>query len=143
MAIKNFTTSISSVKTVGEIQAILAKGLARSVSVDFCDGNPIAVRFSMMIGKNEVWFRLPANAEGVLSSLRRDRAPRSCLNLVQAQRVSWRIIKDWIDAQVAIIDAGQAKPAEVFFPYILQGSDGVTLFQKFEDQQLKLTEGNK
>jgi hypothetical protein len=57
-----------------------------------------------------------------------------------ARNVSWRIIKDWLDAQMAIIDAGQAKATEVFFPYLLQPS-GETLYQKFENQQLKLAAG--
>ena len=141
MAIKNYTTSISPTKTVGEIQMILAKGSAKSVMVDYADNQPQAVRFAIMIGEQEIWFRLPCQVDGVLASMKRDRLQRSYCNLEQARRTAWRIVKDWVDSQMAIIDAGQAKAAEVFFPYILQPT-GETLFQKFEAQQLKLTAGN-
>lgn len=141
MAIKNYTTSIDPSKTVGEIQAILAKASAISISVDYSAGYPDAVKFSMLVGKEEIWFRLPCNVEGVLNSMRRDRLPKSSLTIEQARRVSWRIIKDWVDAQMAIIESGQSKAAEVFFPYILQ-DNGTTLFQKFENQQLQLGAGN-
>ena len=143
MAIKNYTTSINPIKTVGEIQAILAKASAVSVSVDYLNGHPEAVKFSMLIGNQEVWFRLPCNVEGVLNTMRRDRLQRSYLTTDQARRVSWRIIKDWVDAQMAIIDSGQSKAAEVFFPYIIQDESGQTLFQRFENQQLQLTAGAK
>lgn len=136
-AIKNYRTSVKASITVGEIQAIMAKH-ASSVSVDYEQGTPTAVRFSIMLD-SEIWFRLPCNPEGVRQTLVRDRAPNRSLE--HARDVSWRIIKDWIHAQLAIVDAGQAKAAEVFFPYILESS-GETLFQKFENQHLRLTAGN-
>lgn len=142
MAIKNYTTSIDPAKTVGEIQAILARGSAKSVSVDYEKGYPEAIKFSLIVGKSEIWFRLPCNVDGVFASMKRDRLPRSYCNTDQARRTAWRIIKDWVDAQMAIIEAGQSKAAEVFFPYILQPT-GETLFQKFEDQQLRLGTGEQ
>lgn len=43
MAILNYTTQIDPIKTVGEIQAVLAKHGAQNVSVDFVDALPVAV----------------------------------------------------------------------------------------------------
>lgn len=142
MGIKNYSTTVSAIKTVGEIQAILGKATAKSVSVDYEEGQPVAIRFSLLVAAQEVWFRLPCNVEGVLRTMQRDRVEKRYRNIEQARRAPWRIIKDWIDAQMAIIDAGQVKAAEVFFPYILQ-SDGQTLFQYYENQQLALGEGKR
>jgi hypothetical protein len=53
----------------------------------------------------------------------------------QAERVAWRIIKDWVEAQMAILDTQMVKMEEVFFPYMLNGQ-GQTLFQAYELKQL-------
>ena len=42
-----------------------------------------------------------------------------------------RIVKDWCDSQMALIDAGQAELAQVFLPYA-QTADGETFYQKLK-----------
>ena len=92
-----------------------------------------------MVPNQPRWhFTLPCNVEGVLRVLKRQsKVPRSACTMAQAQRVAWRIIKDWCAAQLAIIEAGQATMAEVFLPY-LQTPTGQTLYQALETGNLKL-----
>ena len=52
----------------------------------------------------------------------------------QAERVAWRILKDWIEAQMALLDIQMVKFEEVFMPYIVD-KHGRTLFEKLEEQQ--------
>ena len=54
-----------------------------------------------------------------------------------AYKVAWRILKDWVLAQMAIVEAGAAQLAEVFLPYALQ-PDGKTMFEAFVEHQQKL-----
>lgn len=138
MAIKNYRTSVNAIKTVGEINAILVSTGASNVSVDYVDKKPDGIKFSLDVYKQTFTFRLPCNPHGVLATMKRDGVGKSLCTLEHARNVSWRIIKDWLHAQIAIIDAGQAKAAEVFFPYLLESS-GETIYQKFENQQLQLT----
>lgn len=51
----------------------------------------------------------------------------------QAKRVSWRIVKDWVEAQLAIIESGQAEMGEVFMPYAVTIS-GETLFKRLSNE---------
>ena len=39
----------------------------------------------------------------------------------QAQRVAWRILKDWIESQIALMESGMVCMEEVFLPYMLAG----------------------
>lgn len=137
MPIINYTTKIDVHKTVGEVQAILAKAGARSVSVDYdSESLPVAVTFVIKIGEQPVNFRLPSNWEGVLLRIRTDpNITRGLKTEAQARRVSWRIVKDWIEAQLAIIDAGMAALPEVFFPYAVTRT-GRTVYQEFSDGRL-------
>ena len=42
--------------------------------------------------------------------------------------MAWRIIKDWIEAQLAIVEAEMVEMAEVFLPYAVTKSNK-TLYQ--------------
>lgn len=54
----------------------------------------------------------------------------------QAARVAWRIAKDWLEAQAALIDAEMALLDEVMLPYML-GDRGQTVYDIFRTQAMK------
>lgn len=135
MPILNYTTTIAALKTVGEIQTTLARAGALSVNVDYDQGEPTAVTFVVKVGETYLNYRLPSNWEGVYQRMRRDRdVPNKLRTEAQARRVAWRIVKDWIAAQLAIIDAGMAVLPEIFLPYTVAPT-GRTMWQEFEASQ--------
>lgn len=138
MPILNYTTQISFDKTIGEIQKVLVKHGAHKIVTDYKDGLPTAVTFCLTINEILVAFSLPANYEGVLAAMKKDRdVPARLCNPEQALRVSWRIVKDWVEAQMAIVNARLADMAEVFLPYAVTNSGG-TLYQDFKSGNMKL-----
>lgn len=130
MAIRNYTTTISPLKTVMEIQTILAKAGAKNVSIDYESGVPVNVLFLVEFNGQFLSFRLPANHLGVYEALRKEQVPVKYKTEDHARRVAWRITKDWIDVQLALIEAKKATLAEVFLPYWV-GPDGQTLYNSF------------
>ena len=118
MPIMNYSTKIEATKTVGEIQALLGRHGARSIFTDYDEYRNIsAVGFMILLDKHALNFRLPCNVDDVLSCLNSQKGvPNSSRNREQARRVAWRIIKDWIEAQLALVEAKQAEMAEVFMP---------------------------
>lgn len=140
MAILNYTTSIDSEKSISEIQKCLVKHGANKIVTDYANGFPSAVTFCLTINGNMVGFSLPANYSGVLKAMKEDRKiPRSKCNQEQAQRVAWRIVKDWVEAQMAIVQAQLADMAEVFLPYAIT-NNGETMYRRIQnDQTLLLT----
>jgi hypothetical protein len=143
--IKNYTTEVGVDRTIGEISSMLASHGARSVQVDY-DGKGKAegVGFNFPVAGQMIHFRLPANVEGVQAALQKNpdkeaarRGHRKVLSTEeQARKVAWRILKDWVAAQMAIVEAGAAQLAEVFLPYAVQ-ADGKTVYQAFEENQQK------
>lgn len=132
MPILNYTTSIKAEKTIMEIGQILVKHGATKIITDYRDSLPIAVTFCLQINSNTIGFSLPVNYKGVLKSMRQDKkVPRRLVTDEQALKVSWRIIKDWVEAQVAIVEAQLAEMPEVFLPYAIT-SDGNTFYQKIK-----------
>ena len=136
MAILNYTTVIKPQKTVSEISSILVEHKANRIVVDYDSGMPVSVSFMIMSkGNVPMFFRLPCNFEGVLNVLTQDKkVPKRLKNKEQAIRVGWRIIKDWVEAQCAIIEAELALPEQVFLPYAVM-KDGKTLSEGLSDVQ--------
>lgn len=139
MPISNYTTKISPDTTIGEISRMLSRFGAQRIIVDYADGEASLMQFMLDVKGKKVFFQLPCNAEGVLVTLQRDRVPAQYRTPLQARRVAWRIIRDWVEAQIAIVDAGQAAMAEVFLPYAV-GQDGTTLYSQMEAGKIKLLE---
>lgn len=96
------------------------------------DGNPIALTFSVSWNDRDMAFSMPCNFEGVMKAmLKNKKVPRNKCNKEQALRVCWRIIKDWIEAQMAIVESELAGMAEVFLPYAVT-KRGTTLYRELE-----------
>lgn len=126
MAIKNYSTKVPASKTVGEIQALLSKHGAYRVSIDYGEGGSVlSLSFALKDASGTHAFRLPARTEAVQKLLRKQRI--KCTD-AHAEAVAWRNIKDWIDAQIALIETGQVSAAEVMLPYMLDDS-GRTLYE--------------
>ena len=151
MAIKNYTTSIDEHKTVSEIQCLLARKGALNIQIQYANYRPEAIAFSIKVGELVFPFRLPCNFPGVLQAManqfkdsytRRAKLSNTAFQ-EQSRRVAWRIVKDWIDAQLAFVEAGNAQMTEVFLPYVVDRA-GKTMFQNFmENSQKTLGTGSE
>lgn len=139
MPIKNYSTEIDEARTVGEIVGLLSSKGARSVRIDYDDQNrPNGIGFIVEYNKVPIPFKLPCNFQGVYNALLRDyrtnqakRAfERNPESMARSRRIAWRIVKDWVAAQMAIIEAEQASLIQVFLPYVAQ-RDGKTVFDQF------------
>lgn len=138
MAISNYTTKIDFYKTIGEIQKDLAEHGARKTIIDYDDnGLPVSLKFAIDWNDQMIGFALPCNHRGVLRAMEKAKVSRSLCNEEQALRVAWRIIKDWVQAQMAIVEADVSSMAEVFLPYAIT-KDGSTLYNHLQNSGSKL-----
>jgi hypothetical protein len=142
----NHTTTIGTEKTVGEIHRLLALAGASHVATRYGpDAIPAAVTFVIGVDDAARPFQLPVNVEAMREFLRREqRAGRirsypkgglqTFLSEQHAARVAWRVAKDWLEAQLAIVGAGQAALDQVMLPYLLlDPNDGTTLYDRYLD----------
>ena len=140
MALKNYTTNIKVEKTINEIQQILAQHKAKAILTEYGDtGCVVALSFKIDTPKGMIGIKLPAKQENVLKVLRMQKTKNSAIKATneQAERTAWRNIKDWVDAQMALIETEMVTIDEVFLPYILN-KNGQTLYEAFSKNQLML-----
>jgi len=143
MAILNYTTTVDVFKTVSEIEYILMKHKAKSIMKNIEGETIVGLSFLIDTGSRQIPVRMPVKIDECLEVLLREKKNGSKSNIKatreQAERVAWRILKDWVEAQMALLDIEMVKFEKIFLPYI-EVSGGQTVFEKLEKQQF-LIEG--
>jgi hypothetical protein len=134
--ILNYTTKVAAGKTVGEIITLLVKKQANSINTEYENGKAISITFVIRINDALIPFRITPNVKGVLSKIR-------STDMAQAERVAWRILLRWVEAQMALVESSQAEMGQVFLPYAVNNS-GDTFWQAFQMSTTKqLTAGDQ
>jgi hypothetical protein len=141
----NYTTTIDATKSASECIARLASHGASAIGITYTDKKPDGLTFKIETVHGERQFSLPVNVNGTLKALDKARRagsiPARYASREQAERVAWRVLKDWLEAQLALIEAGVADMAEVMLPY-LHVAPGLTLYRVYlENEQRALEAG--
>ena len=138
MPIKNYTTTKDAYASVGEIQAMLARKGAQKLMIEYDDNQRVkCVSFTIQTPSGMQAVMLPSNVEATLSVLARQRTKNSQVKATyeQAERVSWRILRDWLDAQLAILETEMVTIDQVLLPYFVN-KQGQTLFEAYKAGRL-------
>jgi hypothetical protein len=138
MTLKNYRSDSSN--TFEVIQKCLISHRARSINYEYgSDGCITALAFSLDIRGQLHAFRLPARVEKVERVLygTHDLSPSK---KEQAYRTAWANIRDWLTAQMALIDTQMVTPEEVLLPYMLT-PEGTTFYEAIEGRGFLLDRG--
>ena len=144
MSVLNYTTQIAPTKTIGEVQALLAKHGASRIATDYTDGQPCGLTFALTTAHGLRLFTLPVDVDAMhrllRSELRAGRLKNNKSRAVmesreQAERVAWRVIKDWLAAQLALVQTEMAALDQVMLPYLHADNSGRTLYAAYLDRE--------
>lgn len=148
------TTMIDPQKTAGEIISELVRSGASSVNTDYTEGRISGLRWLMKLPSGEVLFDMPVRIEPIYMIFVKRRGSSKGRNeqgkayypelYTKAERVAWRQLLRWVQAQLAMIDTGMVRSEEVFMPYIVVNPlTNQTLFERMQEQQFKMLEAPK
>lgn len=145
MAVRNYTTQIKVEKTVSEIETILIKFGAQGIYKEYQGTRIQSIMFFLFKDGQKIPFKLPISLdktrtiinkavnEGKLSKKYLQEPLRS----EQGERVACRIIKDWIDSQLSLLEMEFSEATEILLPYAFDYSQNKTLYQKFIENKEK------
>lgn len=153
--LKNYTTTISAEKSISEIEMILAQHGATDIYKQYNNsGQCISLSFAI-IGQGpqffRVGYRLPLNVKGLHQVMKNMKKEGKLKNISKenikkeetARRVGWRIIRDWIHAQMALIESEIVTIDQVFLPFACV-DENRTVYDVVKDKEfLKLDEPRK
>lgn len=145
--IKNFSTEVPVNRTIAEIEKMLAKYGATHILKEYnSEGEPIMLIFSIMTDHGKMGVKLPLYPEKILSVFKKQVSnnllPRKYWDgewaIKQAHRVGWRVIKDWLDAQITLLNIEMVKIEEIFLPYIYNEKLGMTVYEMLDQGKFNL-----
>jgi hypothetical protein len=142
VALKNYTTEVPANRSISEIQEMLQKRGVAGVMMEYEQGTGRIESLAFKIDINgQSWgFRLPLRwrqAHDVLYRRSKREARYTKTREDHAYRVAWRILRDWVAIQMALVELEIVQMQEVFLPYVVQ-RNGQTLFENIVTDPSKL-----
>lgn len=148
MALLNYSTTIDAEQTIGEIQKKLSGYGVIAMMTEYDGPQVAAVSFKLNLDGKVMGFKMPCNWRAVRAvfdeqGIGTGKMKHKDKNLDnQAIRTAWRVIKAWVEAQLALVEINMVTLPQVFLPYAIT-RDGRTLAQKLVDEpELLLGTGN-
>lgn len=155
--LKNYTSNVPVSQTIYRIEQVLIKCGVSGIMKEYGSksGEVVAITFQIKLENTNPWtIRLPANVQKAWDALWLNYADGDKLSADgmalawspykkkvksdfrdQAERTAWKIIQDWIEVQMSMIQMQQADFREVFLPYVWDGKR--TFFQSLQTSGFK------
>ncbi|PIY95816.1 MAG: hypothetical protein COY66_05785 [Candidatus Kerfeldbacteria bacterium CG_4_10_14_0_8_um_filter_42_10] len=145
MPIKNYTTKVPVVRTIKEIQESLIKHGVLGILMEYEKGTGRieALKFLIEVKGNKVPFRLPTDWRKFQEVLKQQGVKR-WNDDDYCYRVAWRVVRDWVMAQMALFEINQVELPQIFLPYMTDLNGVSTLYERVLKSGFKfLGDGNK
>lgn len=137
MNLKNYTSTVPAITSMGRIEKALVSAGATNISKTYEDQVCTSITFRMVItGDIPMFFKMPAKVEPCFNVLweevKRPRPDTKRLIRDQAERTAWKIVADWVEIQLSMIMLQQAEPLQVFLPYAYDPKTDSTFYEKLK-----------
>jgi len=142
--VKNYTSEVKAEKSVMHIEFTLIKHGANKILKTVEAHRLTGISFIMTVNGTDMPFRLPARIDRVekqLKSLVKKPQKGTLARITeQAERTSWKLLADWVDIQMSLVELDQVEIIEVFMPYIWDGAKNKTLFEQMKSNGFAMLE---
>jgi hypothetical protein len=134
--IKNYTSEVPSSRSVLHIEERLVQNKAKNI-MKIYDGQHLSgIAFIVDVNGSDFPFKLPARLDRVEKVLMEmyKRPHKGTAQKVkdQAERTAWKILADWVDIQMSLVELDQAELIEVFMPYLYNHQKETTFFDQWK-----------
>ena len=139
MALKNYTSGVAASNSIAYIERKLSQSGAKQILKMYDpEARVEGIAFIIPIDGVPMSFKLPAQVNAcekvLIAEVRRPRPDTFKRIKKQAERTAWKIVADWVDAQMAMIELSQVEFMQVFMPYLYSHSKQQTYFQMMKDK---------
>ena len=146
--LKNYTSEVPAINSMGKIERCLVEAGATDISKKYSDGVCTSITFRMMVNQVPLFFQLPAKVDACFKSLWGTMTPRGQQQAdrkkwkAQAERTAWKIVSDWVEVQLSMIQLEQAEALQIFLPYVYDPMKDETFYERLKGNNFKqLTNG--
>ena len=144
MTIKNYTSTVEASRSMARIEELLVEIGASNINKKYEDKVCTGLTFLYYDDRLQqtLAFHLKADSEELFKVLckevKRPQANTKSQLQAQANRTAWKILSDWTEIQCTMILLGQAKPLQMFLPFVYDVKNEETLYDKVVSGKMKL-----
>ncbi len=142
--LKNYTSEMPVEKSIKKIHRLLNESGAKDVHFTYTDMLCKSVKFMMPIKETTLVFSIDAKPDAVFKVMLSKYKNPSRVNKVklkeQALRTCWKLIADWVEIQLSLVEIEQAEFTEAFFSNIYDMNTHQTFYQRVKDGGFMLLE---
>jgi hypothetical protein len=128
MFLKNYTSDVPVFQTISRIEQVLLQCGVTNITKEYKGQRVAALIFRLPLDNKFLDVRLPADEEAATDALFTNycgtvkRAHKKKEDFMeQGSRTAWRVMKDWVEVQMSLIQLKQVDPLEVFLSYVWDG----------------------
>lgn len=138
----NYTTTIDPQKTALECVTMLMQFGAKNVGVSVgedkvADGLDFVILLPWGVTRQySVSANIAGTEKALLKAYREGRIARPYTRREQAARVAWRVLRDWLEVNLALIEAGVVELERVMLPY-MKVDDGKDVYGAWIESEMK------
>jgi hypothetical protein len=142
MNLKNYTSTVPASTSMSRIMKSLVEAGATDISMKYTDQICTAITFRMVIaGQVPMFFQLPAKIDPcfkvLYAEVKRPQPDTKKRIREQAERTAWKIVSDWVDIQLSMIQLEQAEPLQVFLPFVYDPAKEQTFYDQLKESNFK------
>ena len=138
MGLLKYTTTVTTAKTISDLFSMLQASGSDAIMLLYDEHKePCGLSFSLQTPKGPLSFKMSVDTTRVKQVLtnqhRLRQVPVATLRDGQPARIAWRIVHDWLEVQLALIQIGLVTLDQVMLPYAVT-QDGRTLFDLVQER---------
>jgi len=140
--LKNYTSKVPVSRSVSGIEAKLVYHGANNILKEYDKEKQLTgICFNLEIEGRMTPFKLPARVDKcrkvLWASIRRPSRGTEKRVKEQAERTAWKILSDWVDIQMSMIELQQTEMMEVFLPYLYNYDTKLSYFETLKEKKFK------
>lgn len=147
MNIKNYTSTVDAIKSMSRIEELLVEIGATNINKEY--KNKICTGITFLLYDVQLQKTIPYHFKAevdecftiLYKQVKRPGPHSKEIAMQQAGRTAWKILSDWTELQCSMILLGQAKPLQMFLPFLYDTTTKETLFDKVAAGKVKLLQG--
>lgn len=144
MPLKNYTSQTPASRSIASIEQRLARFGARQIMKEY-DGEGRCEKISFMLEERRgdrvipVFYKLPAQLAACQERMLQDLSPRAKDETrkkipIQAERTAWKILDDWVGAQLAMVELAQVEIQQIMLPYAYDPASDKTVWDRVKEK---------
>lgn len=147
--IKNYTSSVPANQSMMRIEELLTGAGATEVNRTYdgfggCDS--MVFKIAVPGVANPVWFKIPSKVDKCKDALWRNylktvKKPSEAMKetiSAQAARTAWKLMHEWVEIQITLIELDQVEVMEAFMQYLYNPETQQTFFEHSKSKSHKL-----